>query len=515
MKNYALLIILGVLLTILTGTGLAQTVEIGNKEAFRQALEQDGFVVQEGEVGFFDLVRLYNEGLIPSEYGNNPTTRYMAYFVPPAPGYKVNERGSQIAKLLGKSGNATAYYNLRPDEAVVFVGRTPPECRYFNFDANLMFRTYGNESRWIWANLGDPLNNAVIKTQGTPNGKPGNPFNQTTIIVTTADKNIDGRIRVAAQSAGYSDSLINTQVLPSTRLNMGLENDSDTFSIYIRPALFKDKEAGDAYINNTPAAIFRITPKETTELIELDPYSVPEIRVRGTGKTEFDLTDDLEELREAILKKYNVSNPTELPTSMWIPDGNDGMQRGINIYGPNNDACYLWTANQTVSSPTPPFNNISQFYGFTRDPGITLGNDPNEFIIVYGVNHVATEKATYLNFALYGADAWNGVGAITDVDVNGTAEEYLPDNPNAKYLYVYKIARNCNGDPHCYEVPYNKGAYGIDLNQPLFIAFRIYHENSTKTGPSYSEIVYDRAIKFDPKDEDKRSCDIKANANSS
>ena len=167
--------------------------------------------------------------------------------------------------------------------------------------------------------------------------------------------------------------------------------------------------------------------------------------------------------------------------------------------GPDNDACYLWTANQTVSSPTPPFPDLSQYYDFLRNPAITLGNDTNEFIIVYGVNHVATGKATYENFVLYGADVWNGVGMITDLDFNGTAEEYLPDNPNAKYLYVYKIARNCNGDPHCYEVPYGPGGYGIDLDQPLFIAWRIYLEKATKTGPSYSEIVYDRAIKFDPK----------------
>jgi len=486
-----------VLLTMSMGAGLAEDVKIGNVEAFKQALEKDGFTVQEGELGFFDLVTLYNEGLIPSAYGNNPTTRYMAYFVPPAPGLKVNERSSEIARMLGKSGNATAYYSLRPDEAIVFVGRTPPECRYFNFDLDLMFRTYINDTKWLFANLGDPLNLAVIKTEGTPNGEPGNPFNQTTMIVTTADKNIDRRIRTVAQSAGYSDGIINTQVLPSPILNMGLENNSDTFGIYIRPALFKDKQAGNDYINNTPATVLRITPNETTEL---DPYDCPNLRVRGTGTTEFDLMDDLAELREAILNKYSKSNARELPTSMWISDGNDGIQRGINIYGPNNDACYLWTANQSVSSQTPPFNNISEYYDFSRDPAITLGNDTDEFIVVYGVNHVATGKATYSNFALYGADAWNGVGAITDLDFSGTAEEYLPDNPNAKYLYVYRLARDCEGDPNCFEVPFGVGAYGIDLDQPLMIAFRIYMEKSTKVGPSYSEIVYDRAIKFDPKE---------------
>ncbi len=493
MKKY---IILAVLFAMLIGTSLAENVNIGNVNAFKQTLEKDGFTVQQGEIGFFDLIKLYNEGLIPSAYGNNPTTKYLAYFVPPAPGYKVNERSSKIAKMLGKSGNATAYYTLRPDEAIIFVGRTPPECRFFNFDADLMFRTYGNNTRWIWANIGDPLNLDVINTAGTPNGSSGDPFNQTTMIVTTADKGIDQRIRAAAQSAGYSNGIINTMVLPSPMLNMGLENNSDTFGIYIRPALFKDKQAGSDYINNTPAIILRVTPNETAKL---DPYSVPEQRVRGTGKTEFNLTVDLAELRNAILKKYSGLNATELPTSMWIPDGNDGIQRGINIYGPNNDAAYLWTANQTVSSPTPPFNNISQYYGFSRNPPVTLGNDTNEFIIVYGVNHVATGKATYSNFAIFGADVWNGVGAVTDQDFNGTAEAYLPGNPNAKYLYVYKIARHSNGDPHCYELPYGPGGYGIGLNQPLFIAFRIYHEKATKTGPSYSEIMYDRAIKFSPK----------------
>jgi hypothetical protein len=167
--------------------------------------------------------------------------------------------------------------------------------------------------------------------------------------------------------------------------------------------------------------------------------------------------DDLEELRAAILNKYSGLSATEVPTSIWALEGNDAIQRGIDVYGTTNDACYLWTANQTVSSTTPSFNNISQYYGFSRNPPVTLGNDTNEFIIVYGVNHVATGKATYSNFATCETDVWNGIGAITDADFNGTAEAYLPGNPNAKYLYVYKVARNCSGDSHCFKVPYGPG----------------------------------------------------------
>jgi hypothetical protein len=492
MKAY---IILAVLFAMLIGTGLAQNATTGDVNAFKQALEKDGFTVKEGRLAYFDFMKLYNNGILPSAYGNNPATQYLVYLVPPASG-KVTGIIANVIKALGVNLEVTPFFSLRPDEAIVFVGRTPPECRYFSYDHYLMERTYGNETRWIFANLADTINNLDIKTEGTPNGWPGNPYNQTTMVITTADKGIDQRIHAAAQSAGYSDGIINTQVIPSAMLNMGVENTSDTFGVFIRPSLFADQQAGDDYIANKPAKVFRVTPNESTKL---DPYNMPELRVRGTGETEFDLMDDLEELRNAILTKYSDLNATELPTSITTTPGSDGIQRGIDVLGPNNDACYLWTGNQTISSPTPPFPNLSLYYDFLRNPPVTLGNDPNEFIIVYGVNHVATGKAIYQNFVPYGADVWNGVGMITDLDFNGTAEEYLPDNPNAKYLYVYKIARNCSSDPNCYELPYNAKGYGIDLDQPLMIGWRSYLEESTKTGPSYSEIVYDRAIKFDPK----------------
>ena len=497
-------ILISVLFVLSIGTGLAVNMDIGDVEGFKQALEQDGFTVQEGKLGLVDLIKMYETGYFTIAAGNTPTTKYLGYFVPTAPGQAVDPEIAEYSKLLGFSDNTSNYWNLRVDEAVVFVGKTPPECRYFSFDSALQSRILGNKALWAWTSLGDTLNNLVIKTKGTPNGQAGNPFNQTTIVIAAADKGINQRIIAAAQSAGYPDSIINTMVFPSSMLHMGIENYSDSFSMYIRPALYKNEQSGSDYRNNTPAVIFRITPNESTEL---DPYSVPEQRVRGTGTTEFDLMDELEQLRSAILEKYNNSNATELPTSQWFPQGNDGFQRGINPWGPDNDAIYLWTATQSVSAQIPwtwdasVYNQfIDKYYPFLRDSEVTLGNSSNEFLIVYGVNHVTTGKAMYSNMAVYGVDGWNGVRAITDLNLNGTAEAYLPDNPNAKYLYVYKIARSCSGDPNCIEIPTGPGAYGIALDQPLFIAWRSYLEKSTMTGPSYSEIVYDRAIKFDPKE---------------
>jgi hypothetical protein len=395
MKFY---ILFGFILALLIGPGLAQDPTISDVNAFKQALEKDGFTVQQGAVGFFDVIKLYDLRVLPNALGNNPSTKYLTYFVPPAPGQKVPEEIAKIAATLGINLEAAAFWNLGPDEAVVFVGRTPPECRYFSFDLQLVERTYGNEARWILSNIGDTVNNLVINTEGTPNGAAGNPFNQTTVIVATADRGIDQRIQAAALSAGYPDNIFNTKVLPSSMLNLGVESNSDKFLIAMRPAFYKDKQAGDDYLNNTPATVFRVTPNQTTKL---DPYEFPNLRVRGTGTTEFDLMDDLEQLRMAILDTYSNLSATELPISMIVPL--DGIQRGINAMGPANDACSLWTSNLTIYSPTPSFPDLSKYYDFQPHPTVTLGNDTNEFIIVYGVNHVATEKATYSSATVYGA----------------------------------------------------------------------------------------------------------------
>ena len=83
MKSY---ILFGFLLAMLIGTGLAQNATTGDVNAFKQALEKDGFTVREGGLGYFDFMKLYDMGILPSAYGNNPSTQYLVYLVPPASG---------------------------------------------------------------------------------------------------------------------------------------------------------------------------------------------------------------------------------------------------------------------------------------------------------------------------------------------------------------------------------------------------------------------------------------------
>lgn len=450
-------------------SALAETKGMVDVGAFRAALEDDGFIVQEGKLGYIGLIELYNSGLTADCTGNNPSTPYLTYFLPAVPG-QVLKNLLTDAPLNPEHQGLWVTNRLRPDEAVIYIGKTPPDCSYFSYRSYLHHRFFPEEGSYkrIFAELGDTLNNLTIKTDGGEQ----DPFDRNTIIVTTTDKGIDERVRAAARSAGYSPAIMNTDVIPSTLVRMGLDNEADTFSWAIRAAFFHDKEAGKRFIEDPPALLLRVTPKDP---VQLDPYEVPPLRVRGTGTTELNLMGALKDLREAILKKHGGLEAREMVTSVWLYEGYDAIQRGIDVLGPNRDAIYL---------RTEPF---------------ILRDDPNEFVILYGINHAVTGKATYSSCSVYGEKVLNGVGAVASPELVGTAEEYLPGHPEAEYLYVWKVSRSDGDDSHTLEVPWGVKAYGVELEEEAFIGFRMYLEPATKVGPVWSEIIYDRAIHFSPK----------------
>jgi hypothetical protein len=265
---------------------------------------------------------------------------------------------------------------------------------------------------------------------------------------------------------------MNTEVLPSALLRLGTDKQGDALAFIHRMYSFKDPQAGSAYMDKLSGIVLRITPNESASL---DPYPMPHLKVRGTGNTgELDLVPALNDLRQAILQKYGLANASELSTHLWLTEGYDAIQRGLNVIGVTRDTVYL---NSTL---------------------FTLADAPDEFLIVYGVNHAATRKAIYSNFGVYGLQLENGVVAVNNSRFAGTAEEFLPDNPAAKYLYVWKLARHCDNESCCTEVPYGQKSRGIELDETAFVGFRGYIERETAVGPDNREMAYDRAILFSP-----------------
>jgi len=451
----------------------------GDINAFRAVLEQAGFTVQEGAYGYQDAIALCSAGILDSCQGANVGAPYLAYKLPPAPGQKAPNM-----KVDPVSGLAFAY-PLRHDEAIVQVGRTPPEAGFFSYQSYLMMRYDPNlqQYRPLFNSIGDTINNLTIKAGSST----GSPFDQPVIIISTADKGIDRLVRTAAQAAGYSADIINTDVIPSSAVNMGLEGRGDLFAFVSRVAVPKNKNELDAYIENPGSVVLRLTPKAP---VTADPFPVPTLRVRGTGKTELDLLLAIKDLRHAILSKFGNLAATELPTYVALPEGFTATQSNINTIGDNRDSAYFSTVEVDAWTKKDDCRRNATF---------TLPDSPDDFIVIYGVNHEVTGKATYSNCVVYGLQYLNGVASVDSRTYQGSAADYIPGHPQAQYLYAWKIARKSNGDLHCLEVPVGPQRYGIGLDDRLMLFFRAYLEKATMAGSAHNELVLDRVIKFSPR----------------
>ncbi|WP_051328355.1 hypothetical protein [Desulfatirhabdium butyrativorans] len=441
--------------------------ELWSTYQFISKAEQNEFIVLTGSATHFDPIGQYCAGKLPNALYSNNGAPYAAAMVPDSP------RG-EAPTLLGPE------FRIAPDEAVVLMGLTPPEEKYYSYQIYLSHRQYPAEAgpKFLLNSLGDTVNINTIHKMGS------DPFNTPVVLIFTADKDIDAQIREALIGSGIPSSIINTLVIPSTILKLGLDENSDTFLIANRNALFADQNAGDAYVANPTLAVFRVTPKNPATL---NPFPTPTLRIRGSGQTEMDLMPSIEKLRQAIIDANSGFTPTEYTTSPMAYEGYDYTQRGLPTLGDTRDALYMGAGYM------PEFNSLDK---------LQLGDD--DFLIAYGVNHVATGKATYANINSYASEkAKLALGSAFSGDFGGSSYPYLGSgDPAADLTYVYKISRHCQpNESFCLqmEAPSQCSGFQLDSDTLLGIAFRLYMEPATSIGAAYSEILYDRIIKFSKK----------------
>jgi hypothetical protein len=457
---------------------------LGSWDKLIANLEGDDFIVTPGDPIKFDPIGKYCDN------GEYPNALYANYGAP------------YTAAALGPSPRFTAglppdvrditlelpIIRLAPDEAVVLVGLTPPPEAYFSYQIYLATRRYPDRTppiELLLNSLGDTVNIHTINTIGP------DPFERPMVFIYTADQGIDARVRAALRRAGYPASIINTIVVPSATLKLGFEPDSDTFLIANRNALWADPTAGHDYVENPTYRVLRLTPEEQGML---DPFPTAPLRIRGTGQTEIDLTPTLARLREAIIQHYEDLGYTadEYITQTVAAEGNDFTQRKVTTLGDTRDALYLGAGD------LPEFG---------LNQAMTLKE--GEFLIAYGLNHMATGKATYVNLNGYtSGDSKMALGSAYPDDLEGSAYQYLSNSdPDGELTYAYMISRDCEGEDFCLPLALpvepctDKDGNELDIlndDSPLGVLFRLYLEPSTSIGAAFSEVVYDQVIKFTP-----------------
>jgi len=432
---------------------------------FKNVLRQDGFDVTPGAVVAWNLAAAW--------CANTPGVDSALYFnIEPYIQVQVPASAQEPKQLSGQ-------FRLDPREAVVLIGLTPPPEKYFSFTPYLWTRVMNPDGsrKQILATVGDSVNVATVETVGPT------PFNAPVVLIFTPDRTTEASVRAALRRSGYPASIINTVVFPASMLNLGRGDTADLLAIAIRNAIWTDPTAGSDYVNNPPFKAFLVTPR--TEATA-NPFPAPPLRVRGTGRTEMDLANKLGELGRGIVAANPGLHATEIKLIPMCYEGYDLIQRGLEWCGDSRDAFYL-------GAGIPEYDPINR---------ITLAE--GEFLMVYGPNHVATGKATYMNINVYASEtAKLTLGAFDDRKLTGegTATPYLPAGDlDADLMYAYKISRNCGGQENCLELSAPEGCTRLTLddNTLLGIFTRIYLEPETSIGPAIPEMLYDRVIKFSP-----------------
>lgn len=438
---------------------------------FVAAVKADRFDVTEGSMYLPDFRELACYGISPSCNGNNATNPYLLVSVP-TPG-----RGTV-------PGFPPLDFQMRQDEAIVLIGRTPPPAAYFSFRSFVIGRWMEREGvhRKFLPSLGDTNNMLTFNTQGRSRG---DSFGRDFVLMIVSDRGTEGRVRRALRGSGFPDAIVNRDVISPNIARMSskengdfdMERDDD-FVAVMRVALFdRGHEAeGAAYLANPPITVLRLTPNPRTGRARYAPIPLDRLRPRGTGQTELDLTPDVEALKKAILARYPAMKAEDMRPTTWLEESFVAMQKDLDVLGESRDTVYL------------------------RNEG-TFRLADDEFLVVYGVNHEATGKATYANFAIYDTCKTCPYAGESSRRFAGSAGDYLSGTrapASVNLLYAWKVARHCGSDPHCTEVPTGECMEGIAPDAEMFAGFRAYVEPATAIGPAFVELYYDRVLKFTP-----------------
>ena len=241
--------------------------------AFRTALEQGGLSYLAGSVSTTDWAGQYC-------FGNRPNAGY----VNKAPYLMI-----QVPRSADDSSQVENF-KLRPDEAIVLIGPTPPPVKYFGYNTFLASRIFPDDPagarRPLVATLGDAVNNATIRTTGP------SPFGTPVVMIFTPDRVTDARIRAALRRSGYPSALVNTMVFPSSLLKLGHGATADELTLKMRIGMAEgDPALLEACIIDAP--IDRgvgMTDADRRSLIERG-IGITNIVHRATAKAS-DLTRD-------------------------------------------------------------------------------------------------------------------------------------------------------------------------------------------------------------------------------
>ena len=411
-------------------------------------------------------------------------------------GYSVKEGNFEINELkvaINNPGNPYLIYTfeddnpvnlpfefkLKPSSAVLFLGCTPSAVKYFSWQSY----AFDHQKRFVFASLGDAINNLVINTTQSGTSWTGSeledPLGKLTAVVTTADATTFSTINTALDEAGAPTGITNLDHVPHERVD--LFNDKTlTFIMLVRPVIWTDEGEKEKYFSPQVRRVFMIDPPPEQSF---DPIPEPPDRPQGTGDFEIEqpgVLEDLAKLHNNIAQTMESSFDYTLMSNTTFDH--------FPIYG---DEC---------------LETLQYCIGDSRDAEYFIYGQKESFkkkdlYVFVGTNSVNTGKVSYSSIGIYQKNALRPIVATTiAVDnfmMEGSASAFGIDNDK---LLAYVLARNCKRVPeflreNCFTVGFDEETE-LPARKSWSIFYRTYLDITTKTQPLKEELYWPQILKF-------------------
>jgi len=459
----------------------------------------------------------------------NPTTVYgSAVFVSTPPtGYIkwLNTSLPNSTQWTTKYSLAETSYFVGRQDALVWLGCSPPEVRYFHIRTFAAVHT-ADPPHVPDAGLGDTINNANVNTSGGVDGS--SPWNKTFLIISTADVNTFRLISEAFIEAGLPAQAINLDVLPSKYWirflddsNMSKTNpednwynaQADAISLIARFTGFRNDNDRAAYSGSvSQLMLFHRVGSSKDAHVEIAPTPEYIARPKGTGESEgLVLGEDLKRLRSNLITKMAQQGFYLLDNSMHMKDLRDdyrcihysdyGVFNGYTYGG----FCDMQPQDVSFSScewimplfgPENTDHFMQQYYNFMFNDTDDPSQGSERVFVSIGVNHNRFKPVGFnsVMHSSWGGGDFESPANSTyfyDDDMNDSA---APFGLGLDFLYAVATAREktCNSlsdlfpnKKHCQ----SKNKSEMPVHMTVAAIERVYLELATKTGPDIDELL--------------------------
>jgi hypothetical protein len=400
--------------------------------ALKSQLANDGYGMKQGE--YFFLKDEHEDELyatVGNAFGVNPGSPYGTYLLPPGDGEPSvpYDKWSGFFRAIGRTQSIgkSPIWRLRRDEAVVFVGYTPPNGKYFGFlnsvIANPNGKSPGNKFPFHDTDTDLPVNPRSVG------------FSQLVAVITTSHQSLAEDLKVRLVGLGVSEDKIFYQRISTegSLLTTGYEENASTFMTKNRVAYCSDA----SYVDSPVASVFRVAP-----LVPIsNPDTFPKL-VQPRLSDGFN-EDHLQVAQQALANAVAAYHARPSRKISLVQDFRAPLETGICL-------------EQTL----PCLGTIDTLYNFSLVQ--TLGGSVDDFTAVVGVFHTATKKATYTSVTIYDAATGASVQSATDDKMIDSVKPYLSFvapgyrslvEKHQATLYVHRFARICDSTDKCSVVP--------------------------------------------------------------